>query len=103
MGGKGNSLSEAGVAQVPCPLGTQAPPAFGKVPLGKVALSVPKASASSVEHQVGRPKGQVCRTEGLVVGGGRTGSHKFRLGATGFLLHLLIEVDALGAEHSAVG
>lgn len=58
MGVKGNSLSGVGAIQAPSPPGTQAPLLFGEALLEKVALPVPKASASSAGHLVGKPAGR---------------------------------------------
>lgn len=110
MGGKGNSLSGVGAIQAPCPLWTQAPLPFGMAPLEKVALSAPKASASSAGHLVGRPGGRAHVEE--LSQTGRSGMEERELRGKllnsdlclqGFLLHLLVEVDALCAEDSAIG
>ena len=109
MGGKGNSLSGVGAIQAPCPLWTQAPLPFGMALLEKVALSAPKVSASSAGHLVGRPGGRA-HVEELSQSGrsgmeGRELRRKLNsdLCLQGFLLHLLVEVDALCAEDSAIG
>lgn len=109
MGGKGNSLSGVGAIQAPCPLWTQAPLPFGMALLEKVALSAPKASASSAGHLVGRPGGwaHVEVKSNREVRDGRRELRRKLLNSDlcpqGFLLHLLVEVDALCAEDSAVG
>ena len=109
MGGKGNSLSGVGAIQAPCPLWTQAPLPFGMALLEKVVLSAPKVSASSAGHLVGRPGGQAHVEE--LSQSGRSGMEGWELRRKlnsdlclqGFLLHLLVEVDALCAEDSAIG
>ena len=90
-------------------LWTQAPLPFGMALLEKVALSAPKVSASSAGHLVGRPGGQAHVEE--LSQSGRSGMEGWELRRKlnsdlclqGFLLHLLVEVDALCAEDSAIG
>lgn len=104
MGVKGNSLSGVGAIQAPCPPGTQAPLLFGEALLEKVALSVPKASASSAGHLVGRPKDRHMWKSKLAILQEVRREPELRLGSQAFfLLHLLVEVNALSSEYSAVG
>lgn len=83
MGVKGNSLSGVGAIQAPSPPGTQAPLLFGEALLEKVALPVPKASASSAGHLVGKPEDRyIWKSKSAILQELRRGS-ELRLGGEG--------------------
>lgn len=91
-----------GATQAPYPLGTRVLLPVGEVLLEKVALSAPRVLASSAEHPVGKPgREQVHAGQGQIE---RTWvNSRIQNWGPGFLLHLLVKVDALGAEDTTVG